>query len=166
MEPNEVLYPKVGGSEGFILPWLKSVGNGNKVGTFGFAAFGVIAEHLTHCFNVLFMVVVILWGMDFLLGVVKVARDPKIEWKWDKAADSLLKLLILLAIAITVAVAELAVLELTGFDPKHKLLSGSYAILIYMELGSIVKNLKVLLPGSERVLVKVLALLKKAEDNG
>lgn len=126
----------------YSITWLASIYQGSlpeiKVGLGLFLA--VLIDGYNSFFTKIFAFAIIFWALDMVLGTLRAFADPNIRMRWSKSVDGLIRLLVICAIALAIAMAEHAVLELSGVDVSGRLLTIAYTFIIVGEFSSIIGN--------------------------
>lgn len=125
----------------------------------GIAALLAILVDGYQSMGAVFWAAIVLWGCDMVTGTARAFVDEGVEFRWSKTIDGLLRLLIIVVVAITVAVAEGAVSQLAGVEVQGKILSFALGVIIVAELSSITGNVAFFYPGLREVKAKLIRLI-------
>lgn len=120
------------------------------------AMMAVIVDGYNSFFTQVFSITIMLWMMDMVTGALRAFADDKVRFRWPKVIDGVLRLLIICAIALAVAVVEDAIMHLSGVDIEGKLLSFTYGIIIVAEFTSIISNVSFFYPSLSTLQAKII----------
>lgn len=129
------------------------------------AALVAIFTDVCAAFTELFWVVVMLWVIDFVVGILRAAHNPDVEFSWSKAYGSVLKLFIIALSVPAMHLIEHLVAE-SGVDLTYKLTSAVLIVIGVTEAGSVLDNMAYFWPQLDAMNAKVKDLLGRARENG
>lgn len=149
----------------YSLAWLSSAFNDTpvfpKVGLAAVLAVFVDGYHLF--FTRVFAAALVLWFIDMVIGMARALSDPTVRFRWPKMIDGVLRLLVMGAVALGLAVLEEAIGELGGVKITGKLLSVAYGVFIVAEGVSIITNASYFWPGLAGLTAKLITILPSGE---
>lgn len=128
---------------------------------FGLAAAGAVFLKAAEAYIELFFVVLVFWAVDMLLGILKSLRTPGNGFRWSKAGDGLLRLVVILVLPPVVNLASLIPAGAEGIDLGHRPVIFVLGLMATYELVSILDNAICLFPGLEGIRRRLLGSASK-----
>jgi len=120
---------------------------------------------ITHIFEELFWVVILLWFCDFAIGFLKAWHNPKTDVEWGKVFRSVLKLVVIVLGVVAVHLIE-HLLGANGIATQEKLTGAALIVIGFGEAVSIMDNLCYFFPQMKTLAEKIKDLLGKARNGG
>lgn len=123
---------------------------------YGAAALLAVLAQAATVMTELFFVVCVFWFADMLLGMARALRDPDKQFRWTKAGDGILRLMVIMTLPPIISIASLVPESAWGIEIGDGAVVFVLGLMAAAEFWSILENAIFFWPSLETVRLRFI----------